>query len=105
MKRIQSAALMVVVVVAGCAGSNEPSSSEMQNIAFNVQDQIAYYDSCLNSVADHGVVDSASDCAARTRGLASQIVVDNSRLGSDDDVVVRWTVRNDGKETAWLPRW
>jgi peptidyl-Lys metalloendopeptidase len=40
-----------------------------------------------------------------TAGLTSRIEVLNDWLGQNDQLEVRWTLTNDGRETVWLPRW
>jgi peptidyl-Lys metalloendopeptidase len=105
MRRIQSVgATAVFILVAGCAGSIDGAPSDTNDVA-TVEAQIAYYDGCVASASADGLIDANSDCATRVRGLVSQVDVVHNLLGRDDEVVVRWTVRNDGAKTAWLPRW
>jgi peptidyl-Lys metalloendopeptidase len=106
MKRIQSVGLAVFALLAGCAGSNEGApSTEVTPDAPTLEAQVAYFDGCVASVAAEGLVSENSDCALSARGLKSRVSVFDERLGKDQDLSVRWTVRNDGTKTAWLPRW
>jgi peptidyl-Lys metalloendopeptidase len=106
MRRIQSVGLTAAfTLMAGCAGSNEGATAAASD-PVTLEAQVKYFDGCVAAqTSSEGLVDSRSECAASARGLQSSIDVVNGFLAKDQDVTVRWTVRNNGNRTAWLPRW
>jgi peptidyl-Lys metalloendopeptidase len=105
MKRIQSLGLTAAfTLLAGCAGSDEGAVSASTD-AVTLQAQTAYFEGCLTATSTDGFIDRDSDCAARARGLTSQLDVVQDALSRDGALTVHWTVRNNGTKTAYLPRW
>jgi peptidyl-Lys metalloendopeptidase len=60
---------------------------------------------CAPDEDDEATPNDGSDVVPVARGLVSRVELVNDWLGKDDEVVVRWTLVNEGGSTLLVPPW